>query len=120
MKVRLIRGPFAGKVMSIPDHDYGRNTIQITGVKKMTRKQKEQMWRDFYTTSAPDWRDPTSIASGPRGQIVAADYNLVMVPNPMYARSLNYPTTYTTSSVNYTIPSVHPDGSIFYEYVRTI
>lgn len=120
MKVRLIRGPFSGKVFDISPQEFGQNYIRITGYKKLSRKEKEQAWRDFYTTSQPNWMDPRAIPGGPLGERVSAEYRLVMVQNPNARINLYSAGTYTQSAVNALIPSVHPDGSLFYEFARTI
>lgn len=120
MKVRLIRGPFSGKVFDISAQEFGQNYIRIAGHKKLSRKEKEKAWRDFYTTSVPDWTHPVGIPVGPNGPVVRAEYRLVMVPNPNARVITTVAGVYTQSAVNAMIPSVHPDGSLFYEYVRTV
>lgn len=97
-KVRLVKGPFAGKVMESPDA--GRTVITLVGPKPMTRKQK-------YAYEASQWKQnraaflPATYVWYPH---VKASYQIAMRPHP------------TGHGVTM-VPCMHPDGSLFYEYV---
>ena len=99
-KIRLVGGPAGGKVIETPD--YGRNEIIITGPKKMTRKQKWDWIRDHadHVRFMGTGKGPYDMASGAMPK-VEARYRITRHPMAgPYA------------------PCMHPDGSIFYEYVE--
>lgn len=98
-KIRLVGGPAGGRVMN--DSSYGRNEIIYRGTKKMTRREQMDYLRDNY--------DPYSMyrvgngkmmLPGARLPIVEARYRISR--HPQDPRLL----------------AMHPDGSIFYEYVE--
>lgn len=91
-KIRLVGGPFGGKVESGPG--LGRNEIVMRGPKKMTRKQKWEWMRDTDFRYGIDRPMPQ----------VEARYRIAMHP-------------YSVAGNN-GIPCMHPDGSIFYAYVE--
>ena len=104
MKIRLVGGPLSGKVMNINDH---RDSVIVVGQKKMSRK------------ALSDWMFDQS----------GYTYMSSVQPNRMYRPTVTaeYRKVRLTISeftgmngiVFTDIPSVHPDGSYFYKYVRT-
>jgi hypothetical protein len=87
-KVRLVKGPFAGKVMEVSGLA-GQTDVFIKGPKKLSRKQR-------YDLYAQQYKNPYH--SVPRIPIVEARYTIAMA--------------------NYMTPCTHPDGSYFYTYVE--
>lgn len=117
-KVRLVGGPFGGKIIDEPRY-HGQNEIIMTGPKKMTRKRKMEILSDpnyypmYYASQqgAPDsWKDVRLID----GRIEARYRRSI---HPHFAQA-------STSDSDeygvrlYSLPCVHPDGSVFYEYVE--
>lgn len=99
-KIRLVGGPFGGKV---ENHSglYGQSEIILRGPKKMTRKQKYDYLRDNYDPySMYPAGDGKMILPGARFPQVEARYRISY--HPQDPRLL----------------AMHPDGSIFYEYVE--
>ena len=90
MKIRLAGGPFNGKVLQ----GDGRNEIIMTGPKKM-RREDEWQWR---------LSDPLHGAYRPKPRIEAR-YRIAM-------RMQGIGTTVVNA------PCQHPDGSVFYEFVK--
>lgn len=91
MKVKLYKGPFNGKSYQTD----GRNEILIRGPKPMNRRQRWEWERENY-----------SVYSMQRFPTVEARYRIAM-------RAIQ---TGPNSLVN--APATHPDGSVFYEYVK--
>lgn len=106
MKIRLVGGPFGGKVEKSPNL-YGRNEIVMRGPKKMTRKEKWEWQNEQYEKNRMDSRHyPIEY---PR---VEARYRISRHPqSPTYHNPI-------TGVVSAIMPCMHPDGSIFYEYVE--
>lgn len=96
MKIRFVGGPFGGrtKEMNVP---YGSNDIVMRGPKRMTRKQKYEATVSFPN---PAWGSDFG-----RPPVVEARYKIAM-------------RTHTNGQHLTTMPCMHPDGSIFYEYVE--
>lgn len=89
MKIRLVKGPFGGRVMQ----GDGRNDIIIRDKKKMNRQQQFEWFRNFsdsYNRPFPQVEARYQIAMG----------NFVQGHTMVYA------------------PLRHPDGSLFYEFVE--
>lgn len=114
-KIRLVGGPFGGKVIDDPKL-YGRNEIIYRGPKKMTRKRRLELMSDpnYYpmyhlsATGAPGgWKDPRMIDG-----MVEARYKVAMHP---HSPTLS---NWRTGIHEPFLPAMHPDGSIFYEYVE--
>lgn len=87
-KVRLVKGPFAGKVMEISGMA-GQSEVFIKGPKQLSRKQRY----DLYSN-----QQQNPYHSVPRIPIIEARYKIAMA--------------------NYMTPCQHPDGSYFYTYVE--
>ena len=101
-KVRLVRGPLAGKVMYISAQP-GQTQIVVRSPKPMSRKQR-YMWsmkadRARYNYVVGTGGNIQSFQPTPFPQI-EAQYKISMT---MYQGMM--------------IPCQHPDGSYFYEYV---
>lgn len=100
MKARLVKGPFAGRVV-----DYtGDPILKMSGPKKMTRKQKfehsmDQMNKYGYYGG---------YTGGPR---VEAEYRIAY-------RVHSSGSVWQDNVTVVNLPCMHPDGSIFYEYVE--
>jgi hypothetical protein len=105
MKIRLVGGPLSGKVIN---DNAGRESLIVAGAKKMSRK------------ALSDWMFKAS-----------GNTYLAGVPaNRMYRPSVTaeyrkaYVTVIESGVINgpiaREIPCVHPDGSYFYNYVRTV
>lgn len=90
-KVRLVRGPFAGKVDDTQMHA-GVSSLRYRGPKPMTRKQRYE--HHFKASQNP-------YHSVPRIPMVSAEYEIAM-----------------TFFEGHRIPCQHPDGSYFYTYVE--
>ena len=109
MKVRFVGGPFGGQAKNITLSDYGRDEIIMRGPKKMTRKQK---WEWMQDNRGASWErighttggSPVSVSPYPAMPIVEARYRLSMRPHHNGYQVAN-------------LPCMHPDGSLFYEYV---
>ena len=105
-KVRLVKGPFAGKTMDL-NYPRGQTLISVTAPKPMSRKAKYQWQRDYLLNHlhAPH---PSLLSKemeqNPYYPKVRADYRLVIQPH------------YGQSGVHM-VACQHPDGSLFYEYV---
>lgn len=105
-KVRLVKGPFAGKVMDVKC-PAGQTDIFITAPKPMSRKAKYQWQRDYLLNhlSAPH---PSLLSKemeqNPHFPRVRAEYRIVMRPH------------YGQGGMH-VVACQHPDGSYFYEYV---
>ena len=97
MKVRLVKGPFSGRVFE----GDGRNDLIVNGPKKMTRKARYEWERDQYQNYAAYGPHTSTRARLP---MVEARYKICM---GMFNNG------YTMVHA----PLRHPDGSIFYEYV---
>lgn len=94
-KIRLVGGPFGGKVMD--SSNFGRNVIIITGPKRMTRKQQY----DWFVNNVANHAS-SPIRPPPR---VQAKYELCIGP-------------FADSSSMVMAPLRHPDGSLFYKYLE--
>lgn len=107
MKARLYRGPFNGKVV---DCD-GRTEIYIRGPKRMSRKARYEAEAEWFRTSNYPY-------SRYRPQEVEAVYRICTdhYPSPV---ALVPPNTPISSVQVVTSVLRHPDGSIFYEFVRS-
>jgi hypothetical protein len=93
MKIRLVGGPFGGQVKDVGSLA-GQNTVRLVGPKKMTMRQRLEFRSSqaIYNAYQPD-------------PMVTADYAIAMrVHNNGY------------DMVN--LPCMHPDGTLFYEYVK--
>ena len=88
-KVRLVKGPFAGKVDDSP-YSAGVSSLHYRGPKPMTRKQR-------YEFNMKAYQNPYH--SVPRIPMVSAEYEIAM-----------------TIFEGRRIPCQHPDGSYFYVY----
>lgn len=97
-KIRLVGGPFGGKVVDDPKF-YGGNEIVYRGPKKMTRRQR-------YEHEANMYKNPQFMYMSPEMRYPQAEARYRMSIHP-YA-----------FQANGSIPCMHPDGSIFYEYVE--
>lgn len=96
MKVRLVKGPFGGKVYDVPANE----TIIIRDKKRMTREQQYNYQVEQYQKHGPH------VGYGyPRGRmpLVEATYRRAVRPH------------YVGHNVAM-ITCQHPDGSIFYEW----
>lgn len=96
MKVKLYKGPFNGKTYSTD----GRNEIVIRGPKPMSRREKYEWDMQNYDSS---FRYASNPVPFPR---VEARYRIAM-------RVIQ---TGRDSFVH--APATHPDGSVYYEYVK--
>lgn len=105
-KVRLVKGPFAGKTIDL-NYPRGQTVISITAPKPMSRKKKYEWQRQFIMNnlSSPH---PSLLSkemdSNPYYPKIRADYRLVVMPH------------YGQAGVSM-VACQHPDGSLFYEYV---
>ena len=98
-KIRLVGGPFGGKVMEDPNL-YGRNDIVMRGPKKMTRKQQYEFFVNndrMGTFPRPGFAD-----AFPR---VEARYELCV-------------SHFGDGVTMVMAPMRHPDGSLFYKYIE--
>jgi hypothetical protein len=78
------------------DHPgYGRNEVTVRGPKKMTRKQRYEFETKLYDN--PQWLYAPVEYKYPQ---VEARYRISMHPHMS------------------SLPAMHPDGSVFYEYVE--
>jgi hypothetical protein len=105
-KVRLVKGPFAGKVMEV-NYPRGATAIRITGPKPMSRKAKYE-WQRHYIMNNLSSPHPSLLSkemeNNPAFPRVDAEYRIVMMPH------------YGQAGIN-VVACMHPDGSLFYEYV---
>lgn len=92
-KVRLVKGPFAGKVMEsgMPS---GTSRLLYAGTKPMSRRQK-------YEWEAENYRSPNPA--------------MMMRPYPQVRCEYEIAMTYFNGQ---RVPCQHPDGSYFYIYVE--
>lgn len=100
MKVRLVKGPFGGKVLDHPAP--GRNELIYRGPKRMTRKARYEYEIERRNTV----RDYGYYGGPTGGPHVEARYKIAMRAH---------------QAINGQIimaPCYHPDGSIFYEYIK--
>ena len=97
MKVRLVGGPFGGQVKEVPygSQVYGSNEIVMRGSKRMTRKQRYELFAKQNEVMPWHSRVPT----------VTARYKVAMRPHR------------NGEIVSY-MPCMHPDGSLFYEFIE--
>lgn len=111
-KVRLVGGPFGGKVMDHPAT--GRNEIVIQGPKKMTSKQKWEWMEDQYKIHGyrPHFDNNGAYTISGLYPRVEARYRVAVRPHYGY----NYHSGTDFYGAN--IACMHPDGSLFYEYVE--
>lgn len=100
MKVRLIKGPFAGKVINHPEA--GTEVIRIKGDKPMTREQRYEHAYQQYKSL-----DYYAGSLTPR-PVTTADYKICYRVH----------STGGPDGQFFNLPCQHPDGSIFYEYVK--
>jgi len=91
MKIRLWRGPLDGRVVVA---SFG-NVAIVSGPKKMSRKK------------LAEWRHNQEWRAGGMGFYVRGHRPMVECEYRRVTLASNF-------------PSMHPDGSVFYEYVRTI
>lgn len=96
MKVRLVKGPFGGKVMDVSEQE----TITITGPKRETREQKYNRMAENF--SSGQFRTYWGHEATP---MVRATYRRAVRPH----YSLD-------GSRTFLLACVHPDGSVFYEW----
>lgn len=105
-KVRLVKGPFAGKVLE-SNSPAGATTLRLTMPKPMSRKAKYQ-WQREYIMNNLSYPQPNYLSkqmdSHPHFPRISAEYRLVMRPH------------YGQSGFH-VVACMHPDGSYFYEYV---
>lgn len=105
-KIRLVGGPLGGKVVDDP-YLYGKNEVVMRGPKKMTRKQQYDWMRgdnmDKYHLYSANIQDNLYPQKSAMPQ-VEARYRISIHPHAFVT--------------NGSIPCMHPDGSIFYEYVE--
>jgi hypothetical protein len=101
-KIRLAGGPFGGKVIDHPNP--GINEIVMRGKKRMSRAKQYELAREAYSNPATMlYRQPVSIDSVvPQ---VEARYRIAMRVQNSHTMTMN-------------MPCMHPDGSLFYEYVE--
>jgi hypothetical protein len=104
-KIRLVGGPFGGKVMDSPN--FGRNVIILTGPKRMTRRQQY----DWFVNNVAN---PTSSPIRPQPR-VQAKYELCIGP---FVDSSSINNTNTMMANMVMAPLRHPDGSLFYKYIE--
>lgn len=105
-KVRLVKGPFAGKVMDVKG-PAGQTDIFITAPKPMSRRERYEWQRSVIVNQTyPPF--PTLLSkdmdSHPHFPRVRAEYRIVMRPH------------YGQGGMH-VVACQHPDGSFFYEYV---
>lgn len=99
-KIRLVGGPLSGRVVK---DNTNRETVVVVGHKKMSRKAlADWMFKASGSTYLPSVQPnrmyrPTVTAEYRRARVMVAEGMRFM-----------------------DIPCVHPDGSYFYNYVRTI
>lgn len=108
MKIRLYRGPFNGKVFE--HRDAGRNEILIRGPKPMSRKAQYLAQKNhFEKESFPPrpWEHP----------VIEATYRIVNLPRPIITGPISVRGINTNFAVHQGY-CMHPDGSIFYEWVN--
>lgn len=99
MKARLVKGPFAGRVIKWN----GSPTLIMAGPKKMTRKQQ---W-DLHINQIN-----SGYYGGPlRSPQVEAEYRIAY-------RVHSTGDVLADNAIMANLPCMHPDGSIFYEYVE--
>lgn len=95
-KIRLVGGPLGGKIINHPRP--GESRIVVSGPKRMSRKKRyEAMQANF--ASDQYYGQPL------REPVVRAEYEIALVNH------------LTWSSIN-RVPCMHPDGSLFYTYVK--
>lgn len=117
-RVRLVGGPAGGKVLEeSATRRCGPNEIIVRVPRKMTRKRKIEIMTDpnYYPTyyasaqgTPGSWRDIRMIDG-----MVEARYRMSV--HPHFAR-YQFPPELGMSVHN--IPCMHPDGSVFYEYIE--
>jgi hypothetical protein len=107
MKARLYKGPFSGKVVDCDGH----NEIIITGPKRMTRKQRYDAEIEFYHSGKHGF-----VAYRP--PLVKARYRVCAINTPTNPMLMPNTSNSPVTSLQ-VVPTVlmHPDGSIFYEFV---
>lgn len=93
MKIRLVGGPFGGQIKEVGSLS-GLDTVRLVGPKKMTRKQKHE-FRINNLPYGPLQPEP----------MVAAAYRIAM-------------RVHSNGNEMVQMPCMHPDGSLFYEYVK--
>lgn len=113
-KVRLIKGPFGGKVMNTREPE-GTNIIRVTGTPKLTREQRYEFEKKAYAKGSGymDWSKGTYAHNV--FPIVEAEYQLCIAPRRLISPSHVVLTHDTASQIIETI-CMHPDGSFFYEF----
>jgi len=89
-KVRLVKGPFSGKVMDISGAS-GQTYVAVVGTKPMSRKQKYEWQRNQYQN---------------------AIFNAMPAPFPTVRAE------YQIAMAAPGVPCQHPDGSYFYTYIE--
>jgi len=105
MKIRLVGGPLGGRVIK---DNAARESIIVSGAKKMSRK------------ALGDWMFKVS----------GNTYLATVQPNRMYRPTVTaeyrkacvtvVESGFLSGPMVREIPCVHPDGSYFYNYVRTL
>lgn len=117
-KVRLVGGPGGGKVIT-KYRQYGPDEILVRFTKPMTRKRKMEILSDpnyypmYYASAqgAPgSWKDIRVIDG-----MVEARYKRSVHPHFAQAPTSDFN---EYGIMAYSLPCVHPDGSVFYEYVE--
>ena len=111
-KIRLVGGPFGGKVM---EHPYpGSREIILRDKKRMTRKQQWEWIRDHQSDMVflSKYPDPFKAAIRSSLPMVEARYRIAMHP---HSPTMHDPFTGRSKAF---MPAMHPDGSTFYEYVE--
>lgn len=99
MKIRFVKGPFGGKTLNYSDA--GRNEIIYRGPKRMTRKARYEYERNRMQ-NLNNYGYYGGMAGGPQ---VEARYRLCMG-------------MFNDGHSMVHAPLRHPDGSLFYEYVK--
>jgi hypothetical protein len=95
MKIRLVGGPFSGKVIK----DWrGDPVCRMRGPKPMSRKQRVEFQIDHYSSGNYFWNQPHI-------PTVTAHYQKATVWENINGQIVQ-------------IPCMHPDGSYFYNYVK--
>ena len=102
-KVRLVKGPFGGRVVGCSSS--GSNEIKITGPTPMTRLQRHRWQLEAYRQFNFTIGIHGDITESPQFPRTSALYRLAVKPH-------HGPGTVAT------VACMHPDGSLFYEYVE--
>lgn len=96
-KIRTVKGPLGNRTFEVTTR--GINEIVLTGPKRMSRRQKWEAMRDVAYNS------PYGVPVGANAMNITARYRI-----SMRIVDTGHGTAY--------VPCMHPDGSIFYEFVE--